>query len=121
MYDEDGRLIESRPEPEWDDAEREWMLALEDVRRKEEAERCHLCGMPRKVCRARGTERALTVESERCHVTTAVARARSAAIRDGMPDLEGIDWIPAWRDLSDALLLLSAPDTTGAESETEVR
>lgn len=39
-YDENGRLVSSTPEPEWDEQERAWMLALEAYRRG----RCTRCG-----------------------------------------------------------------------------
>jgi len=32
-YDDNGRLVSSRPEPEWTDDERAWLLALADYRR----------------------------------------------------------------------------------------
>jgi hypothetical protein len=31
-YDEAGRLVSSRPEPEWDELQRSWMLALGEYR-----------------------------------------------------------------------------------------
>lgn len=37
---DDGRLVTSTPEPEWDDVEQGWMLALAAY----EAERCPHCG-----------------------------------------------------------------------------
>jgi hypothetical protein len=36
-YDDDGRMVASRPEAEWDDQERGWMLALADVEANEHA------------------------------------------------------------------------------------
>lgn len=75
-YDENGRLIASRPEVEWDETEQAWMLAL-DAREQEET--CPLCGWPREVCQARETENLLEVPlPTRCHVTTAIKRAQEA-------------------------------------------
>lgn len=34
---------------------------------------CHLCGMPKEVCRSRATEGKVSVDFERCHVTNALA------------------------------------------------
>lgn len=93
-YDEQGRVISSRPEPEWDDTEREWVLALADLRRREESERCHLCGLPKVVCRSKATENQVAVDLERCHVTTAMAKTRDEYAKDGMPHMEGVDLIP---------------------------
>jgi hypothetical protein len=62
-------------EPEWDDVEREWMLARQHYR---DVTLCHLCGMPREVCRAYDTDGMVSVTTERCHFAAAVARARRA-------------------------------------------
>lgn len=94
VYDDEGRVIASRPESEWDDTEREWFLALGDVRRREEAERCHLCGLPKVICRSKDTEGQVKVDLERCHVTTAMVKTRDLAEQDGMPYMQGIDIIP---------------------------
>lgn len=40
VHDEGGRLVSSTPEPEWDDVEQAWMLALALYRRT----RCGRCG-----------------------------------------------------------------------------
>lgn len=75
-YDADGRLIASRPEVEWDETERDWMLALDAW---EASEVCPLCGWPREICQARETENLLEVPLPiRCHVTTAIKRAQES-------------------------------------------
>lgn len=75
LYGPSGRLLSSHPEPEWDATEREWFHALKDYR---ESLLCPLCGMPKTVCRARERDGAVSVESERCHVTAAMARRKRA-------------------------------------------
>ncbi|GAB3166599.1 hypothetical protein GCM10027059_25790 [Myceligenerans halotolerans] len=75
-YDTDGRLVASRPEVEWDDTERAWMLSLAAWRTEHV---CPLCGMPREICQAPETEFNLEVPlPTRCHVTTAIKRAQAA-------------------------------------------
>lgn len=75
-YDEAGRMVTSRPEVEWDDTEREWMLALAEW---EATEVCPMCGWPKDVCQARESENALEVPPPtRCHVVTAIRRAQEA-------------------------------------------
>lgn len=74
------------------------MLALADVRRDEEADRCPLCGLPKEICRAKGMERDVSVAVERCHVATAVARERDKQESDGLPHMSGIEWIPEFGD-----------------------
>lgn len=75
-YDESGRLIESRPEPEWDDTQRAGMIGLAEYRATEQ---CPTCGGPKWVCQApeaeTGWEAALP---SRCHITTTVRRAQKA-------------------------------------------
>jgi len=66
--------VASRPEVEWDDTERAWMLALEQYRREV---LCPKCGYPREICQAPETEFALRVPPPtRCHVETALAQAQ---------------------------------------------
>ena len=74
-------MIGSVLEVEWDDAEREWMLALEH---HEAADLCQLCGMPRAVCRSYEIDGMVAVDSERCHVSAAIARKRRSDERDGL-------------------------------------
>ena len=68
-----GRVVQSRPEPEWDEQERAWMYALADY----EATLCPACGRPLDVCTAEDTElRVRPGEPLRCHISTAVDRKR---------------------------------------------
>lgn len=75
LYDEAGRLISSQLEVEWDDTERDWMLALQHHRTEVT---CHLCGLPKSVCRDYETDGHVLVEFERCHVSAALARKQKA-------------------------------------------
>jgi len=67
-YDGAGRLVSSRPEVEWDEAEQTVMLALQAYR----AALCPLCGGPLSVCTS--PENELKFKGGlpiRCHATTA--------------------------------------------------
>lgn len=65
--------MSSRPEVEWDEQERAWMLALAAHR----ATLCPLCGRPLSVCTDPASEGRWTVAPPtRCHASTAIARAR---------------------------------------------
>lgn len=94
IYEHDGagRLVSSRPEVEWDETERAWMLALETWK----SERlCPLCGQPREVCQAPETEFALEVPlPTRCHVTTAVRRAQEARAKHPGEHDDALLWRP---------------------------
>ena len=69
MYDEGGRLLSSRPEPEWDEEQQTWMLALQFYRDG----LCPKCGGPLDECRGVENEFRYTVDPpERCHKTTAI-------------------------------------------------
>jgi len=81
VYDADGRLVSSRPEPEFDESEREWFQALASYRTDQ---LCGVCGLPKSVCRAPEAEDRVKVESERCHVTAAIARRQKADAEDGI-------------------------------------
>lgn len=60
-------------EPEWDDHERAWALALTAY----EDALCPLCGRPLAICTAPESEGRVTVPPPtRCHVTTAIELAR---------------------------------------------
>lgn len=96
-------MVSSRPEPEWDDTERDWMLALADVRAQEEADRCSMCGLPLAICRAKSAEGSVPVDAERCHVTTAVVRTREQFEKDEMPYIQGVEFIPRIADPSAGL------------------
>lgn len=73
-YDDEGRMVSSRPEVEWDDTEQGWMLALEKWR----TERlCPLCGYPKDVCQAPEFTYRYDVNAPvRCRVTTAIRQAQ---------------------------------------------
>lgn len=67
-YDETGRLVSSRPEPEWGDREQTLVLALAEYR----AGLCS-CGDPRDVCSAPESEGRYEVHGPiRCHKETAL-------------------------------------------------
>lgn len=88
-YDEDGRLVASRPEVEWDDTERAWMLALEEYRSDLLCE-CG-CGFPKKISQAPETEFSVEVPPPtRCHIRTALAADQKAA--EDRPTPEGLIW-----------------------------
>lgn len=66
-------MIASIPEVEWDDNEREWMLALAAYR----ASLCPVCGNPRAECMDPAAENGFTVPPPaRCHRATALKRAQ---------------------------------------------
>lgn len=106
-------MVSSQPEVEWDDTEREWFLALEDVRRREEADRCHMCGLPKVICRDKATEGQVKVDLERCHVTTAMVKTRDQAEKDAMPFMQGIDLLPDIPNPMAGLGLGAESDATG--------
>ena len=87
VYDEDGRLVSSRPEPEFDDLEREWKRALHAYRAEHV---CPLCGLPKTVCRAKENEGRFKAESERCHLSMALARRKHVDIEAGMEHPESL-------------------------------
>lgn len=61
-------MVSSRPEVEWDETERAWMLALDEY----EAGLCPMCGLPSELCQDPSAEgRAEAGLPIRCHVTTA--------------------------------------------------
>lgn len=61
-------MVASRPEAEWDDTERAWMLSLAAY----EASLCPLCGLPSEQCQAIEAENlAYAPTPTRCHVATA--------------------------------------------------
>lgn len=75
MYDEDRRLIRSvtTREPEWDDEERAWPIALAEY----ESELCPACGRHMSICTDPESEGKWQVPPPtRCFPTTAVLRAR---------------------------------------------
>ena len=88
-YDDAGRLMGSRPEPEWDDTERAWMLALEEYRT---GVLCPCgCGFPKEISQAPQTEFAVSVPPPtRCHIRTALAEAQKGS--DDRPTPEALLW-----------------------------
>jgi hypothetical protein len=87
LYDEEGRLVSSQPEPEWDEVERAWVQGLHEYRSRQ---LCKSCGLPKSVCRAPETEDLVTAESERCHVSAAIARRRKADSEAEIPYPESL-------------------------------
>lgn len=74
-------MVSSRPEAEWDDNERGWMVALAEYR---DSVLCPLCGGPRDECSSIENENAFVVPPpSRCHKTTALERAQQARRGDG--------------------------------------
>ena len=71
--------MSSTVEPEWDDLERDWMLARQHYR---DANLCSLCGMPKEICRSIDTDGFVQVEAQRCHITAAIARKQRANHKD---------------------------------------
>lgn len=69
---EGGRLLSSQPEPEWDEEQQSWMLALQYYRDG----LCPKCGSPIDECHAPENEGRYEVPPpERCHKTTALHHA----------------------------------------------
>ena len=61
-------MVSSRPEAEWDDTERAWMLDLAAY----EATLCPMCGLPSDVCQSPESEGLAEAGLPvRCHVSTA--------------------------------------------------
>lgn len=72
-------MVESRPEVEWDDTERAWMLALAQWREG----RCSVCGGPAEECQGEGAEwRYEAAMPVRCHRMTAILRAQGEVDRE---------------------------------------
>lgn len=66
-------MVSSRPEAEWDDTERAWMLGLAAY----EATLCPLCGLPSDVCQSPESEGLAEAGLPvRCHVATARMQRR---------------------------------------------
>lgn len=86
--------MSSQAEPEWDDVERDWMLALEDYRRNVLCP-CG-CGYPAEVSQDPMTEFRAYAGPVRCHVRTALVRAQKD--QQGVPHPEGRLWVAKLRD-----------------------
>jgi len=92
-HDAAGRLVSSRPEPEWDEIEVGWMLALEAWRRDT---LCPLCGGPKEICQAPyGTYIYDTDVPIRCNVKTAIRQAQRAG--GDRPDQDALIFPPRVR------------------------
>lgn len=75
VYDGAGRLVESRAErePEWDDEQRGWMLALDEFDR---VSKCPVCGGLKSDCQGVGDAADFEVPAPtRCHRVTAIELA----------------------------------------------
>lgn len=82
-YDDDGRLLGSRVEVEWDDDERGWMLALAEY----EADLCGGCGGLLSDTTRPDSEGAYLIEpAVRCHKCTALSAARQALQDSSQPE-----------------------------------
>lgn len=74
-------------------------MALEDVRQQEKADSCHICGLPKAICREKATERDVQVDVDRCHIATAVAMKREELSQESsgvaaMKHMEAVEFIP---------------------------
>jgi hypothetical protein len=77
-HDEAGRLVSSTPEPEWDDQQQGWMLALAAL----EDGLCPICGRPKRICSDPDSEGRWQVPAPtRCHATTALVIARQQYLK----------------------------------------
>lgn len=95
------------------------MLSLAEVRRREKADTCHLCGLPKSVCRAKSTEKEIEVEFERCHVATAVGRLQESLSRESngiaaVEQIGALEFIPKMKNPAAGLTLGDAvPEALG--------
>lgn len=88
-YDDAGRLVRSRPEPEWDEQEQTVMLALQRFN----AETCPACGGPLALCTDPKNEgKYKTGLPVRCHATT--SKMRAAEPYQDQPDYGALMFIP---------------------------
>lgn len=106
VYDDGGRLVSSRPEPEWDDTEREWMHALDAWKREN---LCSKCGLPKSICRDRAASRSVTVpRPEACFVTQKILAAQ-----EGFYSEENRDQAPAHEWTIEVPTIAAAPGVPG--------
>lgn len=68
-------------EPEWDEQEQGWILALAAYR----STRCPNCGRDIDECTAAGAEGQFTAEHRRCHATTSLLIAQEAYRENPQP------------------------------------
>lgn len=81
--DDQGRIIASTPEVEWDDAERAWMVALADY----ESEICPGCGGLWSETTHPDADGAYVIEPpQRCHRCTTLVIARESAREHAQPE-----------------------------------
>lgn len=71
IRDSHRRIIGYRPEPEWDETEREWMRSLAQY----EATLCPLCGLPRDICQSPDAEFGLHADVSICWATAHMREA----------------------------------------------
>ena len=91
----DGLLVGSSQwvEPEWDELERGWMLALAAY----EGNLCALCGGPRSECQGPDADEAWQATAIRCHRATAMAQA---SVSNNNPHPEAVLYAPVRRGVS---------------------
>jgi len=72
-YDDEGRMVASKQEPEWDEVEQNYMLALAEYR----ASKCPVCGGPIDECTDPANEGKFRTElPTRCHRQTSLLAAQ---------------------------------------------
>jgi hypothetical protein len=71
-----GRPWPAAGEPLFLPEDTNWAIAHAEYKRQVEAARCHLCGLPKTVCRDPDNQFAFEVDAERCHATYALATAQ---------------------------------------------
>lgn len=76
------RIIAWEPvESEWDETERNWMLALDDFER----DLCPSCGLPHDICHSPTAETSMHAEAEVCWATVHQQQA-ARKLRDQNPE-----------------------------------
>lgn len=94
-------MVGSHLEVEWDETERQWMLALAEWRDKH---LCPMCGWPKEICQDPANEGQFDAAGYRCHVTTALRIAQDAARNPGggvaSPHQDAVVWTAQPRRLT---------------------
>lgn len=80
-YDSDGRVAASSREVEWDEEQRDLMVALQEFR---DTKVCPLCGGLKKFCRDMATERLIEPTVERCYVASRIEAAQDEESADNV-------------------------------------
>lgn len=81
-YDDEDRMVASKPEVEWDETQQNYMLALADYR----ATLCPVCGGPMADCTAPENERKFKTDlPTRCHRQTATLAAQEGIEKSSFP------------------------------------